>query len=102
LELERTRDILGSVKGDFIKVGFAAESSDLLENARQKLQQKELDLVVANDITADASGFGADLNQVTMIDREGKTDTLPLMLKREVADRILDKVTELLARSSTK
>ncbi|MFP3879428.1 MAG: bifunctional phosphopantothenoylcysteine decarboxylase/phosphopantothenate--cysteine ligase CoaBC [Dehalococcoidia bacterium] len=102
LELERTRDILGSVKGDFIRVGFAAESSDLLGNARHKLQQKKLDLVVANDITASASGFGADLNQVTMVDRDGKIDSLPLRPKREVAERILDRVTELLARSSTK
>lgn len=102
LELERTRDILGSVEGDFIRVGFAAESSDLLENARQKLQQKKLDLVVANDITASASGFGADLNQVTMVDRDGKIDSLPLRPKREVAERILDRVIELLARSSTK
>lgn len=94
LELERTPDILGSIKGEFIRVGFAAESSNLVENAKQKLQQKELDLIVANDI----SSFGADNNQVTIIDREGKIDSLPLLPKREVADKILDKVAKLLSR----
>ncbi|GAH74986.1 unnamed protein product [marine sediment metagenome] len=94
LELERTADILGSIKGEFIRVGFAAESSNLVENAKQKLQQKELDLIVANDI----SSFGADNNRVTIIDREGKIDSLPLLPKREVADKILDKVAKLLSR----
>jgi len=96
LELEPTTDILGSVKGDFIKVGFAAESSNLVENAKQKLQQKGLDLIVANDI----SGFGADSSQVTIIDREGKVENVPLLTKKEVADRILDKVAALLATKS--
>jgi len=98
LELERTPDILGSVKGDFIKVGFAAESSNLVENAKQKLQQKGLDLIVANDITASDGGFGADNNWATIIDREGKIDSLPLLPKREVADRILDRVVGLLGK----
>ena len=92
LELERTPDILGSIKGEFLKVGFAAESSNLVENAKQKLQQKELDLIVVNDI----SSFGADNNRVTIIDRKGKIDSLPLLPKREVADRILDRVAKLL------
>jgi phosphopantothenoylcysteine decarboxylase/phosphopantothenate--cysteine ligase len=96
LEFERTPDILGSIKGDFIKVGFAAESSNLVENAKQKLYQKGLDLIVANDITASDSGFGADNNRVTIIDRQGKIDNLPLLPKREVADKILDKVAKLL------
>ena len=98
LKLELTSDILVEVKGDFIKVGFAAESSHLVENAKQKLQQKGLDLIAANDITASDSGFGADTNRVTIIDREGKTDRLPLLPKREVADKILDRVAELLSR----
>jgi len=96
LELERTPDILSGIRGDFIKVGFAAESSNLVENAKQKLQQKGLDLIVANDITARDSGFGADNNRVTIVDREGKIDSLPLLPKREVADKVLDKVAELL------
>ena len=95
LELECTPDILGSVKGNFIKVGFAAESSNLVENAKQKLKQKGLALIVANDITASDSGFGADTNRVTIIDREGKVDSLPLMPKRDVADKVLDMVAEL-------
>jgi phosphopantothenoylcysteine decarboxylase/phosphopantothenate--cysteine ligase len=98
LELECTPDILGTVKGNFIKVGFAAESSNLEENAREKLKQKELDLIVANDITASDSGFGTDTNRVTIIDRKGKIDRLPLLTKREVAERVLDKVAALLSR----
>jgi phosphopantothenoylcysteine decarboxylase/phosphopantothenate--cysteine ligase len=98
LELECTPDILSSVQGNFIKVGFAAESSNLMENAKQKLQQKDIDLIVANDITASDSGFGTDTNRVTIIDRKGKIDNLPLLPKREVADKILDRVAELLSK----
>jgi phosphopantothenoylcysteine decarboxylase / phosphopantothenate---cysteine ligase len=101
LELGCTPDILGTVKGDFIKVGFAAESSNLVKNARQKLQHKGLDLIVANDITASDSGFGADTNRVTIIDCEGRIDELPLLPKREVAERVLDRVAELLTKRST-
>ncbi len=98
LELVRTPDILSEVKGNFLKIGFAAESEDLIENARQKLEKKQLDLIAANDITAADSGFGVDTNRVTLISREGKTEDLPLMSKREVADRILDKVVELFCK----
>ena len=97
LELEKTPDILGEVKGNFIRVGFAAESEDLVANAKGKLEKKQLDLIVANDIMIAGSGIGADTNQVAIIDREGKVEELPLLPKREVADRILDKVVELLA-----
>jgi phosphopantothenoylcysteine decarboxylase/phosphopantothenate--cysteine ligase len=92
LELVRTPDILGEVKGDFIKVGFAAESEDIVANARKKLEKKQLDLIVANDITDKESGFGVDTNKVTLIDKKGKVESLPLMSKREVADKILDRV----------
>jgi phosphopantothenoylcysteine decarboxylase/phosphopantothenate--cysteine ligase len=102
LKLECTPDILGSVKGNFIKVGFAAESNNLVKNAKQKLQQKELDFIVANDIKASDSGFGADTNRVTIIDREGKVDSLPLMPKREVADKVLDRVVELLPKPKSR
>ena len=95
LELVRTPDILAEVKGDFLRVGFAAESENLVANAKQKLQKKQLDLIIANDITGAGSGFGADTNKVTLIDRKGKVESLPLLTKREVADRILDKVVEL-------
>jgi phosphopantothenoylcysteine decarboxylase/phosphopantothenate--cysteine ligase len=98
LKMECTPDILGTVEGNFIKVGFAAESSNLVENAREKLRQKELALIVANDITASDSGFGSDTNRVTIIDRKGKTDRLPLLPKREVAERVLDRVAVLLPK----
>jgi phosphopantothenoylcysteine decarboxylase/phosphopantothenate--cysteine ligase len=102
LKLECTLDILGTVKGNFIKVGFAAESSNLVENARAKLKQKGVDFIVANDITASDSGFGTDTNRVTIIDREGKVDSLPLLAKREVADKVLDRVVELLPKPKSR
>jgi len=98
LELERTPDILGEVKGKFLRVGFAAESENLVANAKMKLDKKRLDLIVANDITAKGSGIGADTNQVVIIDRKGKVEKLPLLPKREVADRILDRVVQFLAK----
>ncbi len=98
LELVRTLDILTEVKGNFLKVGFAAESENVVANARQKLQKKQLDIIVANDITDADSGFGVDTNKVTLIDRDGKIESLPLLTKREVADRILDRVVELLGK----
>lgn len=98
LELRGTRDILAEVKGDFIKIGFAAESENLIENAREKLQKKQLQLIVANDITDAESGFGVDTNRVVLIDRQGKAEELPLLSKREVADRILDRVVEMLGK----
>jgi len=98
LELVRTPDILTAVKGNFIKVGFAAESEDVVANAKQKLEKKQLDLIVANDITDPSIGFGADTNKVTLIDRDGKIESLPLLSKREAADRILDKVVGLMRK----
>jgi len=97
LELERTPDILGEVKGNFVRVVFAAESENLVANAKEKLHKKQLDLIAANDITAADSGIGADANQVVIIDREDKVEEFPLLPKREVADKILDRVVELLA-----
>jgi len=98
LELVRTPDILSEVKGNFIKVGFAAESEDVIENARKKLEKKQLDLIVANDITDALSGFDSDTNKVTLIDQDGKVEELPLLTKREVAEKILDKVAGLLSK----
>jgi phosphopantothenoylcysteine decarboxylase/phosphopantothenate--cysteine ligase len=102
LELECTPDILGTVEGNFIKVGFAAESSNLVENAKRKLKQKRLDFIVANDITARDSGFGTDTNRVTIIDRKGKVDSLPLLTKREVADKALDRVAVLFPKPKSR
>jgi phosphopantothenoylcysteine decarboxylase/phosphopantothenate--cysteine ligase len=98
LELVRTPDILTEVEGDFLKVGFAAESRDTVANARQKLEKKQLDLIVANDITDKDSCFGADTNKVTIVDRDGKVEELPLLSKREVADKILDRVVGMLGK----
>ena len=96
IELEHTPDILGQIKGSFVRVGFAAESQNLTENARAKLKQKKLDLIVANDITIEGSTFGSDNNQVVLIDRSGKAEELPLIPKKEVAHRILDRIIKLL------
>ena len=98
LGMECTPDILGTVKGNLIKVGFAAESSNLVENAKDKLKQKKLDFIVANDVTAGDSGFGTDTNRVTIIDRAGKVYRLPLLPKREVANKVLDRVAVLFPR----
>ena len=99
LDLVKTADILSEVKGDIIKVGFAAESEDLIARATDKLTKKNLDLIAVNDITAEDSGFGTDTNRVTLIDREGKVEQLPLMDKYEVAHKILDRVVALLSPS---
>jgi len=92
LKLVKTPDILSEVKGKFIKVGFAAESENLVANAKKKLKAKQLDLIVANDITQADSGFDVDTNRVILIDKKGKVEELPLMSKREVAEKVLDKV----------
>jgi phosphopantothenoylcysteine decarboxylase/phosphopantothenate--cysteine ligase len=97
LELIRNPDILSEVKDDLIKVGFAAESENLVDNARVKLKEKKLHLIVANDVTAPDSGFGVDTNKVVLIDAEGQVEPLPLLSKLEVAHKILDRVAALLA-----
>ncbi len=73
-----------------VVVGFAAETESLLENARKKLHRKNLDLVVANDVTQEGSGFDVDTNAVTLLDRDGAVTPLPVMSKDAVADRICD------------
>jgi len=96
--LTRTLDILETAKGNFVKVGFSAESQDLVANAKAKLRRKGLDLMVANDITDPDSGFGVDTNRVTLIDRELRVEELPLLTKYEVSQRILDRVRDLFRR----
>jgi phosphopantothenoylcysteine decarboxylase/phosphopantothenate--cysteine ligase len=101
IALEPTPDILAEVgkrKGTRILVGFAAETNDLVANARKKLAQKHLDLVVANDVSQPGAGFDADTNIVKILDPAGGVEELPLLSKREVADRILDRVVVLLAK----
>jgi len=87
---------LAEARGNFLKVGFAAESDDVVANAEKKLEKKRLDIIVANDITDKDSGFGTDTNKVTLIDRSGSIESLPLLTKREVADKILDRVVGLI------
>ena len=95
ISLAKTTDILKSAKGDFVRVGFAAESQNLVENAKAKVGSKQLDLIVANDITAEGSGFGSDTNKVTLIDRDLAVEELPLLNKYDVSNRILDRVKRL-------
>jgi phosphopantothenoylcysteine decarboxylase/phosphopantothenate--cysteine ligase len=102
IQLVRTPDILGDVRGNFVRVGFAAESQELVANATHKLVDKELDLIVANDITEPGSGFGTDTNRITLIGKDGKVEPLPLLTKREAADRILDAVLRIGSLQSMK
>jgi phosphopantothenoylcysteine decarboxylase / phosphopantothenate---cysteine ligase len=98
LELERTVDILAEIaprKGSRILVGFAAETERVVANAERKLTEKHLDLIVANDVAGAETGFAVDTNAVTIIDRDGQHETVPLMSKAEVAHRILDRVVAL-------
>ena len=96
LKLGRTPDILEESHGQFVKVGFAAETQDVLENAMQKVVRKSLDLIVANDVTAEGSGFGSDTNKVLLLDKAGNVENLPLMSKYELGHRILDRVLKVL------
>ncbi len=97
IHLDKTTDILATATGDFVRVGFSAESENLEANAADKVRRKDLDLIVANDITEEGSGFGVDTNRVALIDRELRVERLPLLSKYAVGHRILDRVVELLA-----
>lgn len=101
IELDRNKDIayeLGKIKKDKILVGFAAETNDLIENAKGKVNKKNLDFIVANDLTEEGAGFGTDTNIVKIIDKEGNINKYPQMKKDEVANVILDKVKSLLEK----
>jgi len=101
LSLEPNEDIiagLAATKDRQVLVGFAAESDDLVKNARHKLATKGLDLIVANDITDLHSGFDTDTNRVTLLFKDGRVEELPLLTKREVAERVLDAVIPMLGR----
>ncbi|ADL12959.1 bifunctional phosphopantothenoylcysteine decarboxylase/phosphopantothenate--cysteine ligase CoaBC [Acetohalobium arabaticum] len=100
IKLERNPDILaelGNRKEEKLLVGFAAESEDLIANAEEKLERKNLDLILANDITADDAGFGTDTNRGIIISRTDREE-LPTLPKEEVASRLLDRITNLLER----
>jgi phosphopantothenoylcysteine decarboxylase/phosphopantothenate--cysteine ligase len=101
IDLEAAPDILAAVnalrKGrPRIVVGFAAESRDLIRNAEAKLNEKKMDLIIANDITAADAGFGVDTNRVTLLFADGKKTALPLMGKDAVADVVIEHLAVLL------
>jgi phosphopantothenoylcysteine decarboxylase/phosphopantothenate--cysteine ligase len=100
LVLAPTPDILHATKTarrpGAVIVGFALETDDVLANGKQKLATKDLDMIVVNDATEPAAGFGGDTNRVTLLLRDGREERLPLLLKRDVADAILDRVETLL------
>ncbi|MDO8885408.1 bifunctional phosphopantothenoylcysteine decarboxylase/phosphopantothenate--cysteine ligase CoaBC [Candidatus Oleimmundimicrobium sp.] len=99
LKLKRNSDIigeLGKIKDRQILIGFAAETENLIKNAKQKLEEKNLDLIIANDISKPGIGFGEDVNEITIIGKKGKPDALPCMTKREIARIIVDKLVEAL------
>jgi phosphopantothenoylcysteine decarboxylase/phosphopantothenate--cysteine ligase len=100
LDLVRNPDILeelGSTKGNSrcILVGFAAETEDLLANATEKLRKKNLDLIVANDVTREDAGFESETNLVKIIHQDGHIEDFPLMTKEEVAGHLLDRIKEI-------
>ena len=100
IELDRNKDIaqeIGKIKNNKILVGFAAETNYLIENASLKIKKKNLDFIVANDLTKEGAGFGVDTNIVKIIDKEGNITEYPKMKKEEVANIILDKIKELLS-----
>ena len=104
LKLKKTKDILkylGERKKSQILVGFALETDNVLENAIQKLKDKNLDLIVLNTI-GEGSGFGYDTNIVTIISKDGEMESLPKMTKYEVAHKILDKVSLIFKKGEMK
>jgi phosphopantothenoylcysteine decarboxylase/phosphopantothenate--cysteine ligase len=91
----RTTDILrslGQAKGDRMLVGFAAETDHVLEHARKKLREKNLDLIVANDVSREGAGFGGETNAAVLIDRDGGEVDVPRGSKRVLADAVWDRV----------
>ena len=106
INLERTEDILSAVAANrhegMLVVGFAAESENLLENARNKLRTKQVDVIVANDISERNVGFDFDTNAVTILSRNNYNHVqLPLMTKQEIADQILDVIVKLRSETAT-
>ncbi len=105
LELERTKDILkevGKKKGNRIVVGFAAETEDLIANAKKKLVEKNLDLIIANDVSKPGAGFATETNQVRILFPSGEIRDLPQLSKEEVSTAILDEVAKLLKQKVKK
>jgi len=99
VDLQRNPDILaelGQQKGSRVLIGFAAETEDLLKHAREKLTGKNLDMIVANDVTQEGAGFNGDTNIVRFLTADGNVEELPQMTKEEIADILLDRAAALL------
>jgi phosphopantothenoylcysteine decarboxylase/phosphopantothenate--cysteine ligase len=97
LELEKTGDVLAAIaaaRSNQIVIGFAAETENVVDNARKKLESKHLDAIVVNDVSQPGIGFDSDQNAVTIVTRNGE-QSVPCMAKRDVADRILDEVVRI-------
>jgi phosphopantothenoylcysteine decarboxylase/phosphopantothenate--cysteine ligase len=102
MELVRNPDILaelGQQKGDRFLIGFATETEEVLQNAVQKLRSKNLDLIVANDVTQEGAGFAHDTNVVTLIGRDERIESLPLMSKEDVAHAVYDRLLAMKTRT---
>ena len=101
IELERNPDIIAEIgknKKNIVLVGFAMETKDFLANAREKLKKKNMDLIVANSLREEGAGFQTDTNKITIIDREGDVQSLPIMTKIDAAEKILERVEGLLKK----
>lgn len=96
LELVQTEDFMLELPDNLVKVGFAAETDDVLRNAEKKLAKKRIDFICANDVSAPDSGFSVDTNRVTILYKGGRQEALPLMTKRAVAEIIIDRIEECL------
>jgi phosphopantothenoylcysteine decarboxylase/phosphopantothenate--cysteine ligase len=100
IELEPAEDILSTTidarKDGAIVVGFALETQDLVKNAMSKLEKKKLDMIVANDATEEGAGFGVATNRVTLLTADGKSESLDLMKKTELAEVILDRIEKMI------
>ncbi|MEN6319011.1 MAG: bifunctional phosphopantothenoylcysteine decarboxylase/phosphopantothenate--cysteine ligase CoaBC [Syntrophaceae bacterium] len=101
IDLEQNPDIIAEVgrkKGNRILVGFAVETENLIENARVKMAKKNMDMIVANDVTEKGAGFGYDTNIIKILTADGEIEDMPLMSKMEVADRILDGINRIIMK----
>ena len=92
LELVENEDFMLELPDHLVKIGFAAETQDLMANAQKKLEKKRLQFICANDVTAPDAGFGVDTNRITILHASGKQEVLPLMSKYDVAHEILNRV----------
>ncbi len=94
VDLVKNPDVIATLQGGGVRVGFAAETENLAENAVEKLARKRLDFIVGNDVTRAGSGFGTDTNEVTLFHADGRVEELPILTKYEVAHAILDRMAE--------